>query len=272
VQEFSHSYTYNSPFPNLTLAYFLRYPNPNATHIISSDVIHRFLDPVTHQLHTIRLLLKRGSLPKWAPRGILNRAESWVLEESVLDIVGRELMVKTRNMDHRKIMDITELMLWRDDPDGLGKTKCEVLARVESSFGIKMVRRRMEDYSLKRCMFNGDRAREGTSLILDLLSQPNTRQSVLQAGESHPFSRLAPVPLKDRFKTILTPSSDPLKDRLKTIILNRKPRDSEPPNDEFSNEASKPSSPPPIDQKKEMDASLFGWRGSWIAKGLGLSA
>ncbi len=37
-------------------------------------------------LRTTRLLLKRGTLPSWAPKGIIRNAESWVMEETEVDV------------------------------------------------------------------------------------------------------------------------------------------------------------------------------------------
>lgn len=37
-------------------------------------------------LRTSRLILKRGTLPSWAPRGVIKSTESWVLEETEVDV------------------------------------------------------------------------------------------------------------------------------------------------------------------------------------------
>ncbi|RXK42305.1 hypothetical protein M231_00295 [Tremella mesenterica] len=83
-----------SPEPTATplLAFFLRYPNPFARHVLSVDVLSRRIDPQTGQLHTTRLILKRGILPKWANQWLPvagasggRGLDAWVLEESVVD-------------------------------------------------------------------------------------------------------------------------------------------------------------------------------------------
>lgn len=63
VKFYESTYTYDYTFPAVTLAYFLRYPNPYSTHVLSTDVISRHFDPATQQLHTLRLHLKRSKLP-----------------------------------------------------------------------------------------------------------------------------------------------------------------------------------------------------------------
>ena len=77
------------------MAFFLRYPNPFARHVLSVDVLDRHVDPSSGQIRTTRLILKRGIMPKWATswmpvagasggRGL----DAWVLEESVVDPPG----------------------------------------------------------------------------------------------------------------------------------------------------------------------------------------
>ena len=60
VKFYSTHYTYDHSFPTVTLAYFLRYPNPYSRHVSSTDTIARTFDPVTQRLTTVRLHLKRS--------------------------------------------------------------------------------------------------------------------------------------------------------------------------------------------------------------------
>lgn len=83
------------PPPTLLLAFFLRYPNPFARHVLSVDVLERTVDPVTGRIKTTRLILKRGIVPQWASKFLpVAKAsggrglDAWVLEESVVDPPG----------------------------------------------------------------------------------------------------------------------------------------------------------------------------------------
>lgn len=149
---FCSSTSTRSPWTACVRAYFLRYPNPYASHVISVDVldrsiIHRAspspsspLDPSSSRsatsgdttgttdgafiLRTTRLILKRGTLPKWAPKGLIKNAESWVLEESEVELdapfseaqladsdavqEGRKMCTWTRNLDHTTVLAVTE--------------------------------------------------------------------------------------------------------------------------------------------------------------------
>lgn len=79
-------------------------------------------------LKTTRLILKRGTLPRWAPKGLIRNAESWVLEESEVEldahasssapaaaaaaaaaaVPGRTMRSWTRNLDHTTVLAVTE--------------------------------------------------------------------------------------------------------------------------------------------------------------------
>jgi len=164
---FSQSFLYDDPWSIVSLAFFLRYPNPYAAHVVSCDVVSR-----THtesgSLLTTRLILKRGALPRWAPQGIVSRAESWVIEESEVDPFGKIVRCRTRNLDHVKVMQVEESVLFKETGDG--KTLQTTEARILSRFGWGLTKR-IESHGLARFKANVQRSREGVSLILGLLRQ-----------------------------------------------------------------------------------------------------
>jgi len=172
---FSQSFLYDDPWSIVSLAFFLRYPNPYAAHVISCDVISR-----THTaegtLLTTRLILKRGSLPRWAPKNIVSRAESWIIEESEVDPFGQVVRCRTKNLDHVKVMQVEEHVLFRYTPEG--KTLQTTEARIISGFGWGLTKR-IESHGLSRFKANVQRSREGVSLILNLLRQSRLQPMAL---------------------------------------------------------------------------------------------
>lgn len=169
---YSQSHLYDDPWSIVSLAFFLRYPNPYASHVISCDVISR-IPTASGSLITNRLILKQGSLPKWAPKGIVSRAESWILEESEVDPAGKIVRCRTTNLDHVKVMRVEEMVTLRQMDDGKTLQTNEV--SIVSRFGWGLTRR-IENYGLTRFKTQLSRSREGLSLILSLL-----RQSRLQS-------------------------------------------------------------------------------------------
>ncbi|KAJ7225921.1 PRELI-like family-domain-containing protein [Mycena pura] len=186
---YSQSYSYNDPWSIVTLAFFLRYPNPYASHVLSCDVISRSVSP-SGSLLTTRLILKRGAFPRWFPKGFINRAESWVVEETEVDPVQRTVRCKTRNLDHVKIMQVEETVVFRSMPEG--NTLQHTEARIRSGFGWGLTKR-IETHGLNKFKANVQRSREGVSLIVQLLRQSRLQPLALGAPDNAPVHLNVPA-------------------------------------------------------------------------------
>lgn len=117
VKFYESSYSYDYSFPAVTLAYFLRYPNPYATHVLSSDVISREVDPETGRLRTLRIHRKSSRLPsavlKLLPKTVLGnvsggKSESYILETSTIDIKEGWMRTESKNLDWTGILSVVE--------------------------------------------------------------------------------------------------------------------------------------------------------------------
>lgn len=122
VKFYSSNETYSYPFPAVTLAYFLRYPNPYATHVLSTDTIARHYDPETQRLTTVRLHLKRSKLPsavlKLLPRSLLGASasgdtQSYILEKSVVDVKEGWMDTESRNLEWTGVLSVVERQMFR---------------------------------------------------------------------------------------------------------------------------------------------------------------
>jgi 4-amino-4-deoxychorismate lyase len=118
VKFYTQNYTYDYPFQAVSLAFFLRYPNPYSKHVISTDVLERHFDPKTQRLTTTRLLLKKSRMPsavlRLLPRNLLGTAagsgdsQSYILERSVVDIKEGWMRTESRNLELRTVLDVIE--------------------------------------------------------------------------------------------------------------------------------------------------------------------
>ncbi|KAJ4373108.1 hypothetical protein N0V83_003399 [Neocucurbitaria cava] len=122
VKFYSSNETYSYPFPAVTLAYFLRYPNPYSTHVLSTDTIARHYDPESQRLTTIRLHLKRSKLPsavlKLLPRSILGASasgdtQSYILEKSVVDVKEGWMDTESRNLEWTGVLSVVERQMFK---------------------------------------------------------------------------------------------------------------------------------------------------------------
>ncbi len=143
VKFYESSFNYDFPFPAVSLAYFLRYPNPYATHVLSTDVIDRHFDPSTQQLSTTRLHLKKSKLPptvlKLLPKGILGSSadagQSYILEKSVIDVKEGWMKTESRNLEWTGILSVIEKQFYRRPSLETGRLESSKMDLVESTKG-----------------------------------------------------------------------------------------------------------------------------------------
>ncbi|ODO11029.1 hypothetical protein I350_01630 [Cryptococcus amylolentus CBS 6273] len=193
VQVYKKTHSYPEPPATSLLAFFLRYPNPFARHVLSVDVLDRTVDPVTGRIHTTRLILKRGILPKWATRWLPSSATSggsgldaWIYEESIVDPPGwgegrtdlgaegedfgkqPRLRMQQGNLNHRKAMHVIEGGDLRAGPNGQVPPLSWRYSADEIQDNATSHDRR-ESYGLGKFEGNSETSRKGMSLILQLL-------------------------------------------------------------------------------------------------------
>ncbi|KAG8624981.1 hypothetical protein KVT40_006732 [Elsinoe batatas] len=124
VKFYSASFNYDYSFPAVSLAYFLRYPNPYSTHVFSTDVIDRSFDNATQRLTTVRLHLKKSKLPsavlKILPRSLMGASEkgdsqAYILEKSVVDIKEGWMTTESRNLEWTGVLSVIESQDFKRD-------------------------------------------------------------------------------------------------------------------------------------------------------------
>ncbi|KAF2753277.1 MSF1-domain-containing protein [Pseudovirgaria hyperparasitica] len=122
VKFYETSYSYDYSFSAVALAYFLRYPNPYSTHVVSTDVIDRSYDPASQQLTTTRLHLKKSRVPAAVlallPRRAVGASEkgdsqSFILETSTVDIKNGWMKTESRNLEWTGVLSVIEKQMYR---------------------------------------------------------------------------------------------------------------------------------------------------------------
>jgi 4-amino-4-deoxychorismate lyase len=120
VKFLTSSTTYDYPLPAVSLAYFLRYPNPHAKHVLSTDVISRIYDAETSRLTTTRLHLKQSKLPAAilkllpsnitgsGPKGPNGEAQNFILETSIVDVKEGWMETESVNLQYTGVLSVVE--------------------------------------------------------------------------------------------------------------------------------------------------------------------
>jgi hypothetical protein len=163
VKFYESAYSYDYSFPAVTLAYFLRYPNPYSTHVLSTDVISREID-AAGRLHTVRVHRKSSRLPpailKLLPKSVLGstartgRSESYILETSTIDVKEGWMRTESKNLDWTGILSVVEKQQYKrhipmDEGDdfsvGIGTTGVVTTVMFRSRFGERLRRARKDE-------------------------------------------------------------------------------------------------------------------------------
>ncbi|CED84936.1 Protein similar to predicted member of the intramitochondrial sorting protein family [Phaffia rhodozyma] len=189
VRIFNQVHTYKDDFQTVALAYFLRYPNPFAKHIISCDVLSRTITP-EGTLKTTRLILKSGKLPLWAMTlvgGWGGGLGAWVLEESECYPYPPYAFLRstTRNITHGNILSIHETSLLKpasisseSTQPPVSMTLHEVEGRILSSLNtVEAVKRKIETFGEGRFAKGLEKSRLGISHIIQKVKEH--RQTLL---------------------------------------------------------------------------------------------
>lgn len=200
---FENSSTYDYSFPAVSLAYFLRYPNPYSKHVLTSDVISRYVDPDTQRLHTTRLHLKKSKIPstllKLLPKGIGgsdNSGQSYILETTVVDAKEGWMTTESRNMEWTGILSVIEKQFYERDtpPEGEKvnvRTTVTFISRLGQSKLLSRARKTADDSSSSsevdddapRRGFFSSLSTAGIQRTIELIGVTRTRDAILRSKQ-----------------------------------------------------------------------------------------
>ncbi|XP_055337440.1 PRELI domain-containing protein 1, mitochondrial-like [Paramacrobiotus metropolitanus] len=155
AHEHSGKYYYSSSlfsytWEQLVTAFWLRYPNPYSSHVLSEDVLDRRLTD-DGKVVTIRVLSKTNHMPKWGERFIRGPQHVYIVEESIVDPVNKTLTTYSKNVGYTKVMTVDEKCVYQpvsSDPSmaELARSACIEshvfgFAKAIQAFGVERYKR-----------------------------------------------------------------------------------------------------------------------------------
>ncbi|KAL1935469.1 hypothetical protein VTP01DRAFT_4609 [Rhizomucor pusillus] len=178
VKFYQHTFNYEHPWQNVTYAFWLRYPNPFASHVLAVDVLDRHVDE-RGVLHTTRLVLKKGKTPKWFPEHLIKNSQAFIIEESEVDPKSMTMVTRTKNLNHVRVMQIVETQIFKQHAENPEWTSCKSEACIVSRFGWGMAGK-IELFGQSTFAKNASKARKGMRHILQMIREK-------QVGDRMPF-------------------------------------------------------------------------------------
>ncbi|KAF8936295.1 PRELI-like family-domain-containing protein [Dissophora ornata] len=167
VKFYQHTSSFEHAWDNVTYAFWLRYPNPFASHVVGCDVIDRQVDPETGVLRTTRLILKQGVLPRWG-RHMIKNPDAYIIEESEVDPRTQTMVTRTKNLNHVRVMQVEETQTFTVHPENSKWTQVKTEARIISELRWGLTGR-VESFGINKFMDNSAKARKGMAHILERL-------------------------------------------------------------------------------------------------------
>lgn len=104
VKEYFGTFTFPFNWDIVVSGFWVKYPNPFSQHVLSEDVVSRYLTE-DNVLVTRRLLVKERNfhIPKWAERYVTFK-HVYVMEEAYCDPNTKTLTTYTRNFSSTSLM------------------------------------------------------------------------------------------------------------------------------------------------------------------------
>lgn len=151
-------------------AFFQRYPNPFATHVLTEDTLHRELRDGGGALYTRRFITKTNPLPKWGEAFVVNMKRYVPLvEESVVDHRSRIVTTYTRNVGLSRFMSAVERVRYMANPDSPADSTLAV-KEVWIESGLYGLRSAVKSFGLERFKRNCHRATDGFNHVIAQLA------------------------------------------------------------------------------------------------------
>ncbi|XP_072318898.1 PRELI domain containing 1b [Eucyclogobius newberryi] len=155
----------HSAWEHVVSAFWLRYPNPFSTHVLTEDVVYREVT-ADHQLLSRRLLMKTNRLPRWAerffPSGISRSV--YIVEDSIVDPINRSMTIYTWNLNHTTLMSVEERCIFTDSEEQPATTQLKREAWISSRiYGFS---RPIQEFGSARFKSNQTKAMKGLEYAL----------------------------------------------------------------------------------------------------------
>lgn len=168
---FEIKHTFDTPWDTLTLANWRKYPNTKAQHVMSVDVLDRY---ITKEgiLRTERLLVcKQASPPILKTLGILISDTAYFREISELCPVTQTYTATTINLTLTNILTVEETCVFEQDPDDTGVSLFTQKGHVVAVAALSYLGRLVEDAAVSRLHANSHKGRDGLQLVIDTITK-----------------------------------------------------------------------------------------------------
>jgi hypothetical protein len=156
---------FDQPWPVLTFANWMKYPNEHASHVASVDVIARHLSP-KGEIVTDRLLQLRQPVPTIIKKlGLPFPEISYFLERSILNRESLVFQAKSYSLSMQSFFKAKEICTYSADPESGGTLFVQKAEFTAFSFFSKII----EEVAVNRFYANAAKGRQGLESVIQKL-------------------------------------------------------------------------------------------------------
>jgi len=154
--------TFKKSWEDVTVAHWLKYPNPFSKHVLSEDVVERRIED--GKLHTVRFIVKKQRIPASLMWMVPAKHKAcYVKEISVIDPVNQECTITTENLNCRFISLVIETLKYK------GVKMCETVMERRTRIVSKI--ESIQNYTYDRYQKNVVNTDKGMMCVLGLLDE-----------------------------------------------------------------------------------------------------
>lgn len=154
--------TLKKSWEDVTVAHWMKYPNPFSNHVLSEDVVDRHV--LDGKLYTVRLIVKKQRIPGYLLWMIPAKHHAcYVRETSVIDPVLQECTITSENLNCRYISTVIETLKYK------GVKICETLIERKTKFTARL--EKIQEAVFNKYVKNVATTDKGLQCVLGLLDE-----------------------------------------------------------------------------------------------------
>jgi len=151
-------HTFQHSWKDISIASWMKYPNPERPDVEAIDLLKKSFDPQTGILYTTRLVTIRSSIPSWILKITGTTARNYFLEDSIIDPKNNQMILSSRNIRYNKLIELGEVCTYTQHPQNPAWTQFIQEAKVAAfSYGVA---RQTEQYCVNAFRQNAAKGRE----------------------------------------------------------------------------------------------------------------
>ncbi|KAK9722382.1 Phospholipid metabolism protein [Basidiobolus ranarum] len=169
----SHSFTHS--WEQVSAGWWQKYPNENAPHVLSVDVLNQQVDAKTGCIRTERLVACKQNVPILIKKIFGADDVSYAREVIEVDPKAKTFTVFSRNLTNSELLAMEEKVVYCPDPNDSSKT----LLTQEAQFtALTRFSSYVEDFCVKRFRDNAAVGRQGFEMVLNRLFSGNNAAAI----------------------------------------------------------------------------------------------